>query len=405
MRLCRRRERHDVATDGHNPGVLNKNQFAVLLSLAQDPGLSQRSIAESAGLSVGTVNTAVRQLVERGDLEREQSEGLHLTEQGAQALEPYRVDNAIILAAGLSTRFAPISYEKPKGLLRVRDEVLIERQIRQLKEAGIDDITVVVGYKKEYFFYLEELFGVDIFVNEHYATRNNHSSLMAVLDRLKRTYVCSSDNYFVDQSLRIARLRRLLRDAVRAGCDRRVVRAPGRQESHRGRDHRWCGFADHARHVFFDEPFSQRMAQIIRDEWDLPATVDKLWENLFIDHIDELYMVARPYPAEMIHEFDALDDLREFDPHFIENVDSLAFDNIVSALGCNKTDICDVYPLKQGLTNLSCHVRVGDGEYVYRHPGVGTENLIDRDAELAGLNIARELGLDNTFITGDPKTG
>ena len=148
-------------------------------------------------------------------------------------------------------------------------------------------------------------------------------------------------------------------------------------------------------HVFFDEPFSRRMAQIIRDEWDLPVTRDKLWENLFIDHINELHMIARLYPADMIYEFDALDDLREFDPTFIENVDSLAFDNIVSALGCAKADIRDVYPLKQGLTNLSCHVRVGDGEYVYRHPGVGTENLIDRDAELAGLNIARELGLDN----------
>lgn len=405
MRLCRRRERHDVATDGHNPGVLNKNQFAVLLSLAQDPGLSQRSIAESAGLSVGTVNTAVRQLVERGDLEREQSEGLHLTEQGAQALEPYRVDNAIILAAGLSTRFAPISYEKPKGLLRVRDEVLIERQIRQLKEAGIDDITVVVGYKKEYFFYLEELFGVDIFVNEHYATRNNHSSLMAVLDRLKRTYVCSSDNYFVDNPFEshvygAYYATQYAQDAtdewcVHLGARNRIVGV-----TIGGADSQimlgTCSSTSRSRSAW---PRSSAMNGTCPPRWT------SLWENLFIDHIDELYMVARPYPAEMIHEFDALDDLREFDPHFIENVDSLAFDNIVSALGCNKTDICDVYPLKQGLTNLSCHVRVGDGEYVYRHPGVGTENLIDRDAELAGLNIARELGLDNTFITGDPKTG
>ncbi len=126
-------------------------------------------------------------------------------------------------------------------------------------------------------------------------------------------------------------------------------------------------------HVFFDEAFlpahgpdhPRRMGPA-RDE-------GQAVENLFIDHIDELHMVARPYPAEMIHEFDALDDLREFDPTFIENVDSLAFDNIVSALGCEKADIRDVYPLKQGLTNLSCHVRVGDGEYVYRHPGVGTE--------------------------------
>ena len=41
------------------------------------------------------------------------------------------------MAAGLSSRFAPISYEKPKGLLKVRGEVLIERQIEQLKAAGI----------------------------------------------------------------------------------------------------------------------------------------------------------------------------------------------------------------------------------------------------------------------------
>ena len=56
-----------------------------------------------------------------------------------------KVDNAIILAAGMSSRFVPLSYEIPKGLLVVKGERLIERQIRQLKEAGIDDITVVAA--------------------------------------------------------------------------------------------------------------------------------------------------------------------------------------------------------------------------------------------------------------------
>ena len=73
---------------------------------------------------------------------------------------------SLVMAAGLSSRFAPISYERPKGVLKVRGEVLIERQIRQLLEAGIDDITVVVGYKKEEFFYLEDLFGVKVVVND-----------------------------------------------------------------------------------------------------------------------------------------------------------------------------------------------------------------------------------------------
>lgn len=42
----------------------------------------------------------------------------------------YKVDNAIIMAAGVSSRFAPLSYEKPKALTVVKGEVLIERQIR-----------------------------------------------------------------------------------------------------------------------------------------------------------------------------------------------------------------------------------------------------------------------------------
>ena len=68
----------------------------------------------------------------------------------------YKVENAIIMAAGLSSRFAPLSYEKPKDLITVKGEVLIERQIRQLKEAGIHDIAIVTGYKKEKFEYLKE---------------------------------------------------------------------------------------------------------------------------------------------------------------------------------------------------------------------------------------------------------
>ena len=57
--------------------------------------------------------------------------------------------NAIILAAGKSNRFAPFTYEKPKGLFIVKGEVLIERQIEQLIEVGIEQIVIVVGYMKE----------------------------------------------------------------------------------------------------------------------------------------------------------------------------------------------------------------------------------------------------------------
>ena len=59
-------------------------------------------------------------------------------------------------------------------------------------------------------------------------------------------------------------------------------------------------------------------------------------------------MVIRPYDDGIINEFDSLDELRVFDPAFIK-CNSDIFDNIVQILGCSKSEIHDVYPLKRGL--------------------------------------------------------
>lgn len=108
----------------------------------------------------------------------------------------YKVDNAVILAAGTSSRFAPLSCERPKALIEVKGEVLIERQIRQLQEAGIGQIILVTGYMKEKFQYLRDQFGVTIVENRDYLSRNNHASIYAVKPYLGNTYICCGDNYF-----------------------------------------------------------------------------------------------------------------------------------------------------------------------------------------------------------------
>ena len=160
--------------------ALTHNEFAVISALQRLPGSNQRTIAEHTKLSLGTVNSALRDAIQHGFVVNGE-----VTSKGLTALEPHRVHNAVIMAAGLSSRFSPISYELPKGLLTVRGEVLIERQIRQLQAAGIKDISVVVGYKQERFFYLEDKFTkgdfcVKIVPNKEYRERNNNSSIMAV---------------------------------------------------------------------------------------------------------------------------------------------------------------------------------------------------------------------------------
>ncbi len=381
---------------------MNSKSFEVLAVLAEQAGLTQREIAQETHMSLGSVSTALTELRRAGQVA---SEANQITEAGRAALEPYRVKNAVILAAGMSTRFAPISYEKPKGILTVRGEVLIERQIRQLQEAGITDITVVVGYKKEYFFYLEDAFGVKLVVNEEYATRNNHSSLMAVRSILGRTYICSSDDYFTQNPFRSYAWKAFYAAAYSEGPTDEwcmEVGPKGRIKSVTvGGADAWYMIG----HVFFDEAFSKRFVEVLEDEYDLPQTPSKLWEELFLDHIKDFDMVVRKYDPGVIWEFDSIEELRAFDPLFLENVDSEVFANIQAVLGCPPSEIRDIYPLKQGLTNLSCHFTTDSGEYVYRHPGIGTERLIDRAAEVAAQQVAKDLGIDDTFIFEDPDKG
>jgi choline kinase len=52
---------------------------------------------------------------------------------------------AIILAAGRGSRLNGTAGDKPKCLVRAGGMTLLERQIRVLRQAGVDDIVVVVG--------------------------------------------------------------------------------------------------------------------------------------------------------------------------------------------------------------------------------------------------------------------
>lgn len=424
--------------------MLTKNQFNVLVDAAANGPGSQRAVAERLGVSLGSVNTAVRELKGTGALDASGA----VTRAGLDALQPYKVDNAIIMAAGISSRFAPISYERPKGLLRVKGEVLIERQIRQLQEAGIDDITVVVGYMKEQFFYLEDKFGVKMRVNEEYANRNNNSTLMLVREHLGNSYICSSDNYFSENVFEPYVYQAYYAATFFAGHTDEYLLETGAGRFitgvHIGGEDAY-GMLGHA---YFDRAFSGVFRRILEEEYDRPETAPKLWEDIYREHLGELHMVMRPYAPGVVHEFDSLGELRDFDPAFIENVDSRILDNICKTLQVKRSQISGIQPISQGLTNLSFKFEIvpardggagvcaptgegkceaapargegelelaptGEGEhddasgrqYVYRHPGAGTDKIINRESEAFSQQVGHELGLDDTYIYEDPCEG
>lgn len=249
------------------------------------------------------------------------------------------VDNAVIMAAGTASRLAPLSRETPKALIEVRGEILVERQIRQLHEAGIADVVVVTGYSGERFAYLRRKLGVTLVENDSYLSRNNNASIYAARGFLRNTYVCSCDNYFVVNPFE-REVPESYYSAVYASGDTPEWCLRTDEDDYitgvtiGGRDS-WHMLG----HAFWSEDFSRKFLGLLLPVYDEPATARMYWENIFMLHLRELKMKIRRYPAGVIREFDSLDDLREFDPTYVDDARSSVLKAIAAELGCRERDL------------------------------------------------------------------
>ena len=137
---------------------MNKQDMDILNVLHSEKYKNQRDLAENSGHSLGVVNRSLKDLINNGYIDSE----FKLTDKAKAAFWEAKPKNAVILAAGFGMRMVPINMEVPKGLLEVNGEPLIERTIKQLHEAGIREIYVVVGFMKEQYEYLIDEYGVEL---------------------------------------------------------------------------------------------------------------------------------------------------------------------------------------------------------------------------------------------------
>ena len=107
----------------------------------------------------------------------------------------YTAEKAIILAAGFGSRMVPVTLDTPKPLVKVNGKRIIDTLLDALLEAGIEDITIVRGYKAEQFDQLLEKYpGLKFIDNPLYETTNSISSAYAALDILEGgCYICEAD--------------------------------------------------------------------------------------------------------------------------------------------------------------------------------------------------------------------
>ena len=85
--------------------------------------------------------------------------------------------NAITLAAGKGIRLLHNTKNVPKGMLKLFNETLIERQIKIFHSCNINDITIVTGHRSE----IIDIPDVNYVKNENYETTDMNESLFCAL--------------------------------------------------------------------------------------------------------------------------------------------------------------------------------------------------------------------------------
>jgi phosphoenolpyruvate phosphomutase len=133
-------------------------------------------------------------------------------------LAPTAAPTAVIIAAGSSPELLPLTHDRPKAMLEVQGQTILERQLHALRSCGVHDIVVVRGHQK----HAIDLPGVRYYDNERFCETGELHSLLCARAALDGPFVFLYADILFDPSL----LQRLLAAATdiallvdRAVCD------------------------------------------------------------------------------------------------------------------------------------------------------------------------------------------
>lgn len=375
---------------------MNIQECDILNALMSFPYTTQRDLSEKSGHSLGIVNRSLKSLAAGGYLDG----SLKPTPSAISETKRLSPQNAVILAAGYGMRMVPINMETPKGLLEIHGEPLIERIIRQLHEAGIREIYIVVGFMKEHYEYLIDLYGVDLIVNTQYASKNNLYSLWLAAGHLSNTYIVPCDIWCAASPFRSHELYSwyMVSESPERGSSVRVNRKSELvtvSDSEPGNAMLGISYitADDAPGI------RSRLKHCVSDSrYD-----HSFWEEaLYLK--DRMTVAARVVPAKAAVEINTYEQLRKLDSHSSQ-LKSDAVMTAAQALGVSMKEIREITILKKGMTNRSFLFVCKGKKYIMRIPGEGTDRLISRKQEAQVYSAVSGRHICDDIVYMNPDNG
>ena len=96
---------------------------------------------------------------------------------------------AIVIAAGPCTRLRPLTDDNPKCMLKIKGKPLLQNTLELFRNNGIDDISIIRGYKKEKINYPN----ITYFENNDFWDNNILHSLMYARTKLEEAMKAGED--------------------------------------------------------------------------------------------------------------------------------------------------------------------------------------------------------------------
>ncbi|GEQ23068.1 CTP--phosphocholine cytidylyltransferase [Clostridium butyricum] len=220
---------------------------------------------------------------------------------------------AILMAAGMGTRLRPLTENTPKSLIEVNGMSLLERQIINLREIGVEEIIVLTGYLHEKFDDIVKKYNLIKVVNDKYDVYNNIYTMYLVRDYLKDAFVIDADNYITRNFLPKVQPKS---SVYYSACKENITGEWILKYTETGRiyDVEIAPKNSKANYIMSGASYwTEKDGKIISEKVKKAVEEDKLfdiyWDNIAVENYDNMNVYIEKINSDDIFEIDTLEDL------------------------------------------------------------------------------------------------
>lgn len=406
------------------------NEYKILKCIYENKNISQRQISLILNLSIGNVNSLIKNMSKDGLINIEiinKRYNYSLSENGIKKLEKYMKENkldkiavvneghkkikqAVILAAGEKKVFG-----KPVSFLELEEGKIIDRVINILSNNGIEKIVIVTGYKNEYFEIYDKSNLIYQVKNDRYKWTGTMYSLSLAKEFIDDDFLIIENDMVFEERAIIDLLENQNRDCILitsesgSGDEALVEIRDGyiykmSKDIHQFNkiDGEMIGLSKISYNIF------NKMLDLFKDN-----------RNPYLNYEYALMDIARDYKigyikpdnlvwSEIDNEEHYNRTIRYIYPKLKRKEEEIKIDNLKKIL-CDELDICkdDIENIVKvgGMTNKNFKVTLDKKDYILRIPGNGTDEMIDRKSEKKNSLLANELNIDTEILHFNENNG